>query len=70
MSDLFTCTLHGLWVEQWHCTALMGGFWLFFEVVDAKHCVDSIDHKYTFTMAGAPPSVNVADTVHVLHYVL
>ena len=36
-------------------------------VINVKHYVDNINHKYTVTMATSPPSVNMADTLHILN---
>ena len=36
------------------------------DVIIVKHYVDNINRKYTVTMATAPPTVNMADTLHVL----
>ena len=39
------------------------------DVIIVKHYVDNINRKYAVTMAMAPPTVNMADTLHVLTYI-
>ena len=41
---------------------------LAFDVIIVKHYVDNINCKYTVTMAMTPPTVNMADTLHVLKH--
>ncbi len=35
------------------------------DVINVKHYVDNINRKYTVTMTTTPPTVNIADTLHV-----
>ena len=37
----------------------------FVDVINVKHYVDNINRKYKVTMATTPPTVNMADTLHV-----
>ena len=39
----------------------------FVDVISVKHYVDNINRKYKVTMATTPPTVNMADTLHVLN---
>ena len=39
----------------------------FVDVINVKHYVDNINRKYKVTMATTPPTVNMADTLHVLN---